>query len=316
MTIKYPLHNLVDKEFETLVALICEEILGTGTIVFSDGKDGGRDAKFTGTANRFPSEADPWNGKFIIQAKHTTKPEASCSDSSFNTILKDELPRLRKLKEDGKVDYYLLFTNRKLSGVQDPKIEDFMDKEVGVMNTILGEERIQLWLQKYPKIARTLGLNKLLLPLQFYEKDLQEIVIAFSEAKISKEKLGTIQSDLARSPIEEKNRLNNLSKTYFDNVLKESFSDFEEIKNFLEDPKNAEYKSKYDNTISDLQEEIIIKRNEYLFFEEVLYHLYKLTLDLNNDQILMKRRLVRVFLHYMYFYCDIGRKVSENAETG
>ncbi|KAF5432333.1 hypothetical protein C5S36_08695, partial [Candidatus Methanophagaceae archaeon] len=27
--IKYPLHNLVDKEFETLVALICEEILGT-----------------------------------------------------------------------------------------------------------------------------------------------------------------------------------------------------------------------------------------------------------------------------------------------
>ncbi len=111
--IKYPLHNLVDKEFETLVALICEEILGTGTIVFSDGKDGGRDAKFTGTANRFPSEADPWNGKFIIQAKHTTKPEASCSDRSFNTILKKELPRLRKLKEDGKVDCYLLVYQQK-----------------------------------------------------------------------------------------------------------------------------------------------------------------------------------------------------------
>lgn len=314
--IKYPLHNLVDKEFETLVALICEEILGTGTIVFSDGKDGGRDAKFTGTANRFPSETNPWNGKFIIQAKHTTKPEASCSDSSFNTILKDELPRLRKLKEDGKVDYYLLFTNRKLSGVQDPKIEDFMDKEVGVKNSVLGEERIQLWLREYSEIAKTLGLNALLMPLQFYEKDLQEIVIAFSEVKMSKEELRTIQNDLTRIPIDEKNRLNNLSKTYFDNVLKESFSDFEEIKNFLEDPKNAEYKSKYDNTISDLQEEIIIKRNEYLFFEDVLNHLYKLTLDLNNDQLLMKRSLVRVFLHYMYFYCDIGRKVSENAETG
>ncbi len=313
--IKYPLHNLVDKEFETLVALICEEILGTGTIVFSDGKDGGRDAKFTGTANRFPSETNPWNGKFIIQAKHTTTPEASCSDSSFNTILKDELPRLRKLREDGKVDYYLLFTNRKLSGVQDPKIEDFMDKEVGVMNTILGEERIQLWLQKYPKIARTLGLNKLLLPLQFYENDLREIVIAFSEAKISKEKLGTIQSDLARSPIEEKNRLNNLSKTYFDNVLKESYSDFEKIKNFLEDPKNGEYKSKYDNTISDLQEEIIIKRNEYHSFEEILNHLYKLILDPTSDRLLMNRRLIRVFLRYMYVNCDIGKKVSENAET-
>ncbi len=47
MNIKYPLHYLDDKEFENLVALICEKILGTGTIVFSDGKDGGRDALFT-----------------------------------------------------------------------------------------------------------------------------------------------------------------------------------------------------------------------------------------------------------------------------
>ncbi len=147
-------------------------------------------------------------------------------------FLKKELPRLRKLKEDGRVDYYLLFTNRKLSGVQDPKIEDFFDKEVGVKNRVLGEETIQLWLRKYSEIAKILGLNKLLLPLQFYEKDLQEIVIAFSEAKISKEKLGTIQSDLTRIPIEEKNRLNNLSKTYFDEVLKESYSDFDKIKKF------------------------------------------------------------------------------------
>ncbi len=47
MNIKYPLHYLDDKEFENLVTLICENILGTGTIVFSDGKDEGRDALFT-----------------------------------------------------------------------------------------------------------------------------------------------------------------------------------------------------------------------------------------------------------------------------
>ena len=313
--IRFPLYDSNSKDFEKLVALICEEILGTGTIVFSDGKDGGRDAKFNGTANRYPSEANPWNGKIIIQAKHTTKPEASCSDGDFKTILKKECKSLKKLKDDGRVDYYLLFTNRKLTGVQDPQIEDFFEKGVGVKNNILGEERIQLWLQKYPEIAKKLGLHKLLMPLQFYEKDLQEIVIAFSEVKISKEELGWIQSDLTKIPIEEKNRLNNLSKEYFDNVLKKSFSDFEKIKSFLEDPKNYDYKSKYDNTISDLQEEITINRNEYHFFEEVLNHLYKLTVDQNNNQLLMKRRLIRVFLHYMYFYCDIGRKVSENAET-
>jgi len=311
--IKYPLYNSYDKEFEKLAALICENILGTGTIIFSDGKDGGRDAKFTGTANKYPGEAHPWHGKFIIQAKHTTKPEASCSDSDFRTILKNECTSLRKLKSEGKVDYYLLFTNRKLSGIQDSKIEDFIDINVGVENNILGEERIQLWLQEYPILVKTLGLDKLLMPLQFYEKDLQEIVIAFSEVRISEEELRNRQSDLTKIPIEEKNRLNNLSKNYFDNVLKESFSDFEKIKSFLEDPKNDYYKSKYNNTISDLQEEIILKWDEYLFFENILNHLYKLALDLSNNKLLNNRKLLRVFLHYMYFNCDIGKKVSDNA---
>lgn len=308
-SIKYPLYNMNHIEFEKLVALICDDILGTGTIIFSKGKDGGRDAKFTGTANQYPSEVNPWNGRFIIQAKHTTKPEASCTDSEFKTILGNEILSLQKLKDDGKVDYYLLFTNRKLSGLQDPKIEDILNQEVDVKNNVLGEERIQLWLQKSPKIVKTLGLNSLLLPLQFYEKDLQEIVIAFSETDIPKEELRIRQIDLAKIPIEEKNRLNDLSKIYFDNVLKQSFSDFEEIGSFLEDTKNEEYKSKYDNTISDLQEEIMINWDDYASFEDILNHLYKLALDSTNNQLLVNRRLLRTFLHYMYFNCDIGKKV-------
>jgi hypothetical protein len=310
MNIKYPLYNLLNKEFEDLVALICQKILGTGVIVFSDGKDGGRDAKFTGTANNFPSEQNPWNGKFIVQTKHTTKPEASCSDSDFNTTLKKELPKLKNLKENGKVDYYLLFTNRKLSGLKDPKIADFIDNEVDVKNIILGEETIQLWLQEYHEIVNIMGLNKLLLPLEFYEKDLQEIVVAFSETKISGNVVSAIQSDLTRIPIEEKNRLNKLGKTYFDNILKDSFSDFEKIKCFLEAPINNEYKNKYANTVSDLQDEIIVHREEYNAFEEILNHLYKLIRDKTNENLMMNRKLIRVFLHYMYFNCDIGKKVS------
>ena len=310
MNMKYPLHYLYDEDFEKLSALICEQILGAGTIVFSIGKDGGRDAKFTGKADNFPSKSKPWDGRFIIQAKHTTNPVASCSDSKFKTILKDELPKLRELKKQSKIDFYLVFTNRKLSGLQYPKIEDLIDGETGVENCILGEERIQLWLQEYPGIVKTLGLKKLLMPLEFYEQDLQEIVVAFSESKISKEKLKTIQDNLTRISIEEKNELNNLGKEYFENVLKTSYSEFERIKTFLEDPQNEEYKSKYNNTVSDLQEEIIIKRNDYGAFEEILNHLYKLILDSNNNNLLNNRKLIRVFLHYMYFYCDIGIKES------
>ena len=308
MNIRFPLHNLNDEEFEGLVTLICEKILGLGTIVFSKGKDGGRDAKFTGKSNKYPSENSPWEGKFIVQAKHTTKPEASCSESDFKTLLKKELPKIKKIKDSGKLDYYLLFTNRKLSGIQDSKIEDVLSEKIDVVNRIIGIERIQLWLQEYTDIVKTLELNKLLLPIEFYEEDIQEIITTFAETKIPKKYLKEIQNEFKKIPIEVKNKLNRLGKDYFDNVLKSSYSDFDKIKAFLQDPRNDDFKKKYNNTISDLQEEIFIHREEYGAFENILNHLYKLILDVSNDKLKNNRKLIRVFLHYMYVNCDIGIK--------
>jgi len=317
MDVNYPLYNLNDKELESLSALICERILGTGVIVFSDGKDGGRDAKFTGTANNFPSKASPWIGKVIIQAKHTTNPTASCSDSSFKTILKKEVGSIKKLKDDKKIDFYLLFTNRKLSGLQDPKIEDLIEEEVGVPSCIIGLERMQLWLRAYPDISKVLELNKLLMPLEFYEQDIQDLVIAFSSSLTgaTQKRIKDIRKELTRIPIEEKNTINNFGKEYFDNVLIKSTSYFNEIKLFLEDPKNDDYKLMYENTVDDLQEEIVIKRNEYAAFEEILSHLYKIILDSKNNDLMKNRKNIRVFLHYMYFNCDIGLKELANDKT-
>ncbi len=78
----YLLHTLSAGTFEELVVKLCHEILGFGTISFGSGPDRGRDAFFEGTAQRFPSEADPWAGKFVIQAKHTERADASSLDSS------------------------------------------------------------------------------------------------------------------------------------------------------------------------------------------------------------------------------------------
>jgi hypothetical protein len=83
----FPIHDLSDDEFEELVVAICHHILGTGTIVFAVGRDGGRDGIFTGTAAKFPSPAAPLTGKFVVQAKHTQNPAASCADAEFGRIL-------------------------------------------------------------------------------------------------------------------------------------------------------------------------------------------------------------------------------------
>jgi len=302
---KYPLENLTDAEFEDLVALICERILGMGTIIFSIGKDGGKDAKFIGKANKFPSEIKPWEGKIIIQAKHTTRINASCSDSDFQTIIKKNIiPTINNLIEEKRLDYYLLFTNRKLSGVQADKLDDIFDKEkIPVENRLIAFERIQLWLKEYPEIAKILNLNKLLLPLDFNEEDIKKIIIAFANLDIKESKLPEIPE---KRDIGKKNEINKLSRDYFNNAIKKNLTYFKQINTFLEDPINEEFLNKYQNTIDDINEEIIVHRDEYDKFEEILNHLYKFILN-KNPELNNNRLLIRLFLQYMYYNCDIGR---------
>jgi hypothetical protein len=303
----YPLEYLTDKEFEDLVALICQRILGEGTIVFSVGKDGGKDAKFVGKANKFPSETNPWEGKIIIEAKHTQRPNASCSDSKFISIIKNQvIPKIEKLLEANEIDYYLLFTNRKLSGIQDTKIEDIFSESVSVENRLIALEKILLWLKEYPEIVKKLNLNKLLLPIDFKEDDLKEIILEFSKLDIKKSDIKKLQKDLIFIDKQKKNELNRLSKNYFDNVIKKNINYFGQIENFLKDPINEDFLKKYQNTIDDINEEITIHRDEYKKFEEILHHLYKFVLE-KSPELEDKRWLIRLFLHYMYYNCDIGK---------
>ena len=113
-------------------------------------------------------------------------------------------------------------------------------------------------------------------------------------------------------PIAEKNKLNKLSSIYFDHVFKNSVDNFSRIRAFLENPKNEECLIMYQNTVADIQEEITVRRNEYRAFDEILNHLYKFVLDTGNVALKRNRRLIRVFLHYMYFHCDIGVKEDQD----
>jgi hypothetical protein len=109
-----------------------------------------------------------------------------------------------------------------------------------------------------------------------------------------------------------KNELNQLSKQYFDDVIKRHFSHFETIKSFLSDPINKHLKEIYQDTVDELNAKISDKRDEYSVFEGLLEELYDYVIA-NNTEFLYsgRKRLVRVFLNYMYCNCDIGKK--ENA---
>lgn len=304
--IKYPLNYQNEDDFENLVTLICKKILGEGVIPFTKGRDGGKDGRFTGTANCFPSENDPWKGNIIIQAKHTEKIQASCSDSDFNKIIGDEIDKIKNLKSKGEIDYYLLFTNRKLTGGADSIIVKRIKDETGIENNLIAEEKIQQYLIQFPDVVKMAGLNKLLMPLEFDDSDIRDVVLAIKDALKAKDVRPII--DFSKPELTKKNELNNLSEDYFSNVIQSEFADFSRIESFLSDPINEEVKEGYEDAISDLNAKITIHRDKYGGFEEIIDDVYDKVIGQSGDSLKGNKRLVRTLLHYMYCKCDIGKK--------
>ena len=87
--------------------------VGAGVTPFAPGKDGGRDGKFQGKAECFPSTASPIDGHVVIQAKHVATFDKSCSDKDFERLLKKEHPKIGRLIKKGLCDHYIAFTNQR-----------------------------------------------------------------------------------------------------------------------------------------------------------------------------------------------------------
>lgn len=305
--IKYPLHYQNEDDFENLVTLICKKILGEGVIPFAKGRDGGKDGRFTGTANCFPSENDPWKGNIIIQAKHTEKIQASCSDSDFSTKVEDEIKKIKNLKSKGEIDYYLLFTNRKLTGGADSLIVKRIKDETGIENNLIAEEKIQQYLIQFPDVVKMAGLNKLLMPLEFDDSDIRDVVLAIKES-LNADDLSDSIADFFKIELPEKNKLNGLSEEYFENEMEKDFSDFLKIQSFLSEPINSEIRNWYYDAVSELSRKITMYRDRFGNFENVIGYINDYVLQQNQTSLKGNKRLVIKLLHYMYCNCDIGKK--------
>jgi hypothetical protein len=139
---KFAYEDLSDDQFEQLIVLLCQRLLGVSVQGFSKGPDGGRDAKFVGTAELHPSKAAPWIGTTIIQAKHTNSYNRNFSETDFfsassaNTVLGKEIPRIKKVREAKQLDHYMLFANRRLAGNAETVIRDHIASQCGILPSI------------------------------------------------------------------------------------------------------------------------------------------------------------------------------------
>jgi hypothetical protein len=173
----YALHSLGSEEFEDLVTKLCIRWLGEGVIPFAAGKDGGRDARFTGTANNFPSEVAPAAGHFVVQAKHTGAADALCSQRGFVSIVSGELENIGRLVSERLLDHYLLFTNRKLGGKSDETLEKLILGAGAATAHVIARERIHAQLDLHPDVVRSIhALRSLQEPLLLEPSDLADVI--------------------------------------------------------------------------------------------------------------------------------------------
>ena len=313
---KYAYENLGDEQFETLIVFLCQKILGIGVQGFSKGKDGGRDAKFVGTAELHPSKAAPWSGIIIIQSKHTNGYNRNFSESDFynpkpdtKSVLGDELPRITNLRKNKELDHYMLFANRRLAGNAQSEIVAYISKPSGIPPEsiyLCGLEQLEMWLKTFPEVATLADLDLVDSPLIVSPDDLAEIVQAFARQRDS---IKAVLDDppAPRVSYEQKNAINNMSKEYAAEQRKRYLKETAQIQAFLAAPENSDLLQLYESVVDEFQLKITAKRKDYQTFDAVMEYLVDLLFG--RDPILRQRahkRLTRAVLFYMYWHCDIG----------
>jgi len=308
-------HDLHESQFEDLTVAICKKILGTGTQKFAQGPDGGRDAKFEGTANCYPSTSNSYTGKFIIQAKLTHNPIAKISDSDFYSdtsttcVVAKEKKRLVKLISNKEIDHYILFTNRRQSANLSVKIEKEL-KALGLKSANLcGVENLDMFLKEYPAVFDIAEINFLDEPLRVIPDELAEIILHFKKEILNFKKNDTGLEEIKRTKFEKKCDLNNVMEEYKKHILK-YMADFNKINQFLEIPANSEFQDMYIETSEAFNLEILERIDDNslpTLINSLWYRLVTRDGDLSKN-----RRLTRAILYYMFWNCDIG---IENAET-
>jgi hypothetical protein len=312
MPMKYAYHDLSPGQFEDLLIVICQQLFGIAVQGFSTGPDGGRDAKFVGTAEQHPSKAEPWKGTTIIQAKHTLGYNATFSDSDFhsenseNTVLGKEIPRIKKLRTDKELDHYFLASNRRLSGLAEAAISKHIVQECGIPREsvyLVGIEQLDLYLKTYPQIVMIAGINAVDSPLLVSPDELADIIEALAEHK---NVIGAvIASPSNRTGYDLKNQINNMTPDYARQQRKNYLKETRQIQQFLADPRNVDVLQQYETVVDEFQLQIIAKRKDYQTFDAIMEYLARLLFE--RDPVLNRnKKLTRAMLFYMYWNCDIG----------
>lgn len=316
---KYAYEDLSPEQFERLVVFLCQKLLGMGVQGFAKGRDGGRDAKFMGTAQLHPSTTGPWTGTVIIQAKHTNGYNKHFLETDFfnsksnNTVIGEETPRISALRDASQLDHYMLFSNRRLSAGAESTIRAHISTTCGLPEAsiaLFGLDDLERLLTTFPEVADQADLDPVDSPLIVTSQDLADVVEALARQKEVFSQVADTPP-VPRTPYEAKNAVNNMTQDYAKALRRRYLKETAQIRAFLAAPENEEILRAYETVVEEFELKILAKRKDYQTFDEVIEYLIELLFS--RDALLRQRPhkpLTRALVFYMYWNCDIGTTVD------
>ena len=157
----------------------------------------------------------------------------------------------------------------------------------------------------YPDVRDCLDFRPLDRPLIVRPDELAETIEAFKDAIVELDLPEMKDFPTARTPFDEKNRLNNMSEDYAKKLRSLYLAVTRQIDAFLSDPKNAAFQAAYHDATEEFSLKIIEFQQDGEKFDSVFNYLLDMLID-RSSTLRSNQRLTRAMLFYMYWTCDIG----------
>ena len=224
-------------------------------------------------------------------------------------MIAKEIPRIRALRSEQCVDHYMLFANRRLTGIAENEIRAHISMACGIPVEsiyLCGLEQLELLLRRFPEVVRLADLDPVDSPLIVSPDDLCEVVEALARQRDGLSKALDVPPT-PRVSYDAKNQLNSMTAEYAAALRQRYLKETAVIATFLAAPENEELLQRYSSAVNEFQLKIISKRKDYQDFDQVMEYLLELLFA--RDAVLRQRghkRLTRAMLFYMYWNCDIG----------
>lgn len=145
--------------------------------------------------------------------------------------------------------------------------------------------------------------------IRFYENDICMVLEAFNvyidgnEEEFENENK---EFELICKP--EKNQINNLSEGYFQTICDSYLPYFKKVEIFLKAPQNKDQLKKYEKTAMQINFRIGVLRKYCNYFEDILNIILNEVVENVDSNIVKDIDVFIIFINYMYWNCDIGRR--------